>query len=73
MIRNKLVRVACIQTEHASCITVPSVIGCLVVSRRPARAILVLIALASSDGSGEPAQMHRHARAFAASIHKVWM
>ena len=42
-----------------------------VVSRRPAYAILVLIALASNDGSGEPAQMRRLARAFAASIHKV--
>ena len=35
--------------------------------------ILVLIALLSSDGSGEPVQMRRLTRALAAPIHKIWM
>ena len=35
--------------------------------------ILVLTATVSSDGSGEPVQMRRLARAFAACIHKVRM
>ena len=62
MIRNKFARVAFIQKEHASFITLPPVIVRLVISRKPARAILVLIILASSDGSGEPAQNHQSLR-----------
>ena len=39
----------------------------------PAHYILVLIALLSNEVTGEPAQMRRHTRAFAARIHKVMM
>ena len=35
--------------------------------------ILVLIASASSKGSGESAHMHRLTRALAAGMRKVWM
>ena len=33
--------------------------------------MLVLIAISSNDGSGESAQMHRLAKAFAAHIHSI--
>ena len=44
-----------------------------ITNHEPAHEILVLITLASSLGSDEPAHMHRLARAFAAHIHKIWM
>ena len=40
---------------------------------RPVHEISVLSASASSEGSGESAQLRRLARVFAARIHKVWM
>ena len=44
---------------------------------KPAHAILILIALSSSECSGEPVQMHRHlhrlTRTFVDRILEVWM
>ena len=39
----------------------------------PIHEILKLIALSRNEGSSEPAQLYRPARAFAAGIHKAWM
>ena len=39
----------------------------------PTRNIVVLIMFLSNEKSGQPAQMCRLARAFAACLHKVWI